>query len=180
AGNLGDQAVGRQHPGDRPGSSAGVEHDLHGHPETQIGGTEYQSRQSDRHTEADGRTDAGGGPFHHHARTGYPGTSAVIQDLDGNLISTVATVDGVPDRPAVWVGADRVAYVDHGTLRIAGLHTPVSIKTTRVDHGSLAGSPDGQFLAAQTSDGSMVIDLATGASRTRLPQGASGFAWSTK
>ena len=106
--------------------------------------------------------------------------SLQIRDLYGNLVSTVATVDGVPDRPAVWVGADRVAYVDHGTLRIAGLHTPVSIKTTRVDHGSLAGSPDGQFLAAQSSDGSMVIDLATGAARTRLPQGATGFAWSTK
>src|SRR5207244_13021987 len=95
--------------------------------------------------------------------------SLQIRDLYGNLISTVATVDGVPDRPAVWVGADRVAYVDHGTLRIAGLHTPVSIKTTRVDHGSLAGSPDGQFLAAQSSDRSMVIDLATGSSCTRPP-----------
>jgi hypothetical protein len=104
-----------------------------------------------------------------------------IRDLQGTLISTVATVKGVPDRPAVWVGSDRVAYLDHGALNVFGLHTPVKLtETYKVDQGSLAGSPDGQLIAAQTTDTSMVIDLATGAPRTSLPPGATGFAWSSK
>jgi len=107
-------------------------------------------------------------------------TSLQIHDLQGNLVSTVATVDGIPDRPAVWVGSDRVAYVDNGTLRVVGLHASVSIPALKVEQGSLAASADGQQLAAQTTDGAVVLDLATGATRTRLPQGATGFAWSSK
>jgi hypothetical protein len=104
-----------------------------------------------------------------------------IRDLQGNLISSVATVKGVPDRPAVWVGSDRVAYLDHGTLTVFGLHTPVKLtETYKVDQGNLAGSADGQLLAAQTTAGSSVIDLATGSPRTQLPQGATGFTWSSK
>jgi hypothetical protein len=107
--------------------------------------------------------------------------SLQIRDLQGNPLATVATVDGVPDRAAVWVGPDRVAYLDKGQLRVFGLHTPVNLTTTfRVDQGSLAGSTDGQLLAAQTTDHSVVIDLASGAPRTQLPQGATGFAWSSK
>jgi Bacterial Ig-like domain len=106
--------------------------------------------------------------------------SLQIRDLQGNLISTVATVSGIPDRPAVWLGSDRVAFVDNGTLRVVGLHTPVSLPALTVDHGSLAGSADGQLLALESTGGSLVIDLATGASRATLPRGATGFAWSSK
>ena len=106
--------------------------------------------------------------------------SLQIRDLQGNLISTVATVSGVPDRPAVWVGSDRIAYLDNGTLRVVGLHAAVSVPTVTVGQGSLAGSADGQLLAVESTGGSMVLDLATGTSRTSLPHGATGFAWSSK
>jgi len=121
-----------------------------------------------------------GGLFASWSLTSGNQANLQIRDLQGNLVSTVATVDGVPDRPAVWVGSDRIAYADNGTLRIVGLHAPISIRTLKVDHGSLAGSADGQLLAAQATDGSLVLDLATGAARTRLPRGATGFAWSSK
>ena len=122
-----------------------------------------------------------GGLFASWSLTSGNPASLQIRDLQGNLVSTVATVDGVPDRAAVWVGSDRVAYLDNGALKIVGLHAPVSIQSFKVDRGSLAGSADGQLLAAQTTDGgSVVIDLAAGAPRTRLPEGATGFAWSTK
>ena len=106
--------------------------------------------------------------------------SLQIRDLQGALISTVATVSGVPDRPAVWVGSDRIAYLDNGALRMVGLHTSVSLPTLKVDHGSLAGSADGQLLAVESTNGSEVIDLSTGVVRTHLPQGATGFGWSPK
>jgi hypothetical protein len=121
-----------------------------------------------------------GGLFASWSESSGNQTNLQIRDLQGNLVSTVATIDGVPDRPAVWLGADRIAYVDNGLLRIVGLHAPVNAPALKIDHGSLAGSPDRQLLAAQSTDGSMLIDLTTGVSRTRLPQGATGFAWSTK
>jgi len=103
-----------------------------------------------------------------------------VRDLQGNLVSTVATVDGVPDRPAVWIGPDRLAYVDQGVLRLVGLQSPVVAATLKVDHdGSLAASPNGQFLAVQSTTGSVVLDLTPSTTR-RLPDGATGFAWSSK
>ena len=105
-------------------------------------------------------------------------SSLQIRDLQGNLVSTAASVAGVPDRAAVWVGNDRVAYVDHGVLRIVGLHAPVNAATFKVDHGSLAGSVDGQLLAVESTAGSLVLDVASGDTRTKLPNGATGFAWS--
>ena len=103
-----------------------------------------------------------------------------IWDLQGNLQSTVATVDGVPDRPAVWLDSDRIAYVDNGTLRIAGLHGAIDAPKQKVDHGSLAASPSGQLLAVESVDHSVVIDLTSATAPRRLPDRATGFAWSTK
>ena len=102
-----------------------------------------------------------------------------VRDLQGNLISTAATVEGVPDRPAVWIGADRLASVDGGTLRIVGLHAPLETPALKVDHGSLAASPNGQLLAVQSTGGSVVLDL-TPAATQRLHDGATGFNWSAK
>ena len=102
-----------------------------------------------------------------------------VRDLQGNLVSTAATVDGVPDRPAVWIGSDRLAYVEKGTLRIVGLHAPIDAPALKVDHGSLAASPNGQLLAVQSTAGSIVLDLAPSPSQ-RLLDGATGFAWSAK
>jgi len=113
-----------------------------------------------------------------------PGSQANLEvwDLQGNLQSTVATVAGVPDRPAVWLDSDRLAYLDNGTLRIASLHGPVDAPKLKVDHGSLAASASGQYLAVETANQSVVLDLtaAPAAAPRRLPDGATGFAWSSK
>jgi len=110
-----------------------------------------------------------------------PGNQATLDvwDLQGNLQSTIATVDGVPDRPAVWLGSDRIAYLDKGMLRVTGLHAAVDAPKLKVDHGSLAASASGQFLAVESADRSLVIDL-TSATPRRLADGATGFAWSSK
>ena len=113
-----------------------------------------------------------------------PGNKATVDiwDLQGNLQSTVATVDGAPDRPAVWLDSDRLAYLDNGMLRIASLHGPVEAPQLKVDHGSLAASASGQYLAVEVAKQSLVIDLtaASAAAPRRLPDGATGFAWSSK
>ncbi|OLE36958.1 MAG: hypothetical protein AUG48_05755 [Actinobacteria bacterium 13_1_20CM_3_68_9] len=103
-----------------------------------------------------------------------------IWDLQGKLQSTIATVDGVPDRPAVWLDGDRIAYLDHGMLRVAGLHALVDAPNLKVDHGSLAASASGQFLAVESADRSVVIDFTPGTAARRLPDRATGFAWSLK
>jgi len=111
-----------------------------------------------------------------------PGNRATLDiwDLQGNLQSTVATVDGAPDRPAVWLDSDRIAYLDQGTLRVAGLHAAVDVPNLKVDHGSLAASATGQFLAVESADRSVVLDLTAGSAPRRLPDHATGFAWSSK
>jgi Big-like domain-containing protein len=111
-----------------------------------------------------------------------PGSQATLDiwDLQGNLQSTVATVDGAPDRPAVWLDSDRIAYLDKGTLKVAGLHAAVDVPKLKVDHGSLGASATGQFLAVESADRSVVIDLATTSAPRRLPDHATGFAWSSK
>jgi hypothetical protein len=112
-----------------------------------------------------------------------PGNQATLEiwDLQGNLQSTVATVSGVPDRPAVWLDSDRIAYLDNGSLRVAGLHASVDgVQKLKVDHGSLAASSTGQYLAVESASGSLVLDLNSAATARRLPDGATGFAWSSK
>jgi dipeptidyl aminopeptidase/acylaminoacyl peptidase len=94
----------------------------------------------------------------------------------------VATVDGVPDRPAIWLGSDRLAYLDKGALRIASLQGPVDAPKLKVDHGSLAASASGQYLAVETASQSVLVDLtaASAATPRHLPEGATAFAWSSK
>ncbi len=103
-----------------------------------------------------------------------------IWDLQGNLQATIANVDGVPDRAPVWIGADRVAYVDAGRLRIVDVHgSPLGGLAIRVQRGSMAGSPVGSLLAVEAVDSSTLTDVAA-LSSTTLPAGATGFAWSSK
>ena len=45
-----------------------------------------------------------------------------IWDLQGNPQGTIATLDGVPDRAPVWIGSDRIAYVNQGRLLIVDAH----------------------------------------------------------
>jgi Big-like domain-containing protein len=102
-----------------------------------------------------------------------------IRDLQGNLVATVASVDQAPDRAAVWLAAERVAYLKQGVLRIVDLHgNQVDTPALKVEQGSLAVSADGVKLAAAAADGAVVVDLSSAGGRVRLPQGAFGFVWS--
>ena len=103
-----------------------------------------------------------------------------IWDLQGNPQGTIATIDALPDRAPVWIGSDRIAYVNQGRLAIVDTHGgQVDTQPMRVQHGNLAGSPLGTLLAIESADGSIVLDLGSG-SLSRLPEGATGFAWSPK
>ena len=104
-----------------------------------------------------------------------------VRDLQGNLISSIATINGVADRPAVWVGTDRVAYVDNHLLRLVDLHgTQIEIPQLKLDHGSLAASPNGGLLAVESIDGPVILDLGAANAITKLRPGASGFTWSAR
>ena len=103
-----------------------------------------------------------------------------IWDLQGNPQGTLATLDSVPDRAPVWIGSDRIAYVNQGRLTIVDMHGgQVGAPAIAMQHGSLAGSPVSTLLAVESVDGSRVIDLALGSS-SPLPAGATSFAWSAK
>lgn len=104
-----------------------------------------------------------------------------IWDLQGNPQGTIATLDGVPDRAPVWIGSDRIAFINQGRLLVVDLHgAQVNARGIKMQRGSLAGSPLGMLLAVESVDGvSTVIDLASG-STSSLPGLATGFAWSSK
>jgi len=104
-----------------------------------------------------------------------------VWDLQGNPQATLATLDGAPDRAPVWIGEDRIAYVDQGRLHIVDLHgAQVAGTALRVGNGRLAASPTSARLAVEGADGSVILDLRAGGSSTNLTSGASGFAWSSK
>ena len=104
-----------------------------------------------------------------------------VWDLQGNLQATLATVDGAPDRAPVWIGEDRIAYVDQGRLHIVDLHgAQVGGAALRIGNGRLAASPTSPRLAVEGADGSLILDLRAGGPSTNLPSGATGFAWSSK
>ena len=105
-----------------------------------------------------------------------------VRDLQGTLIASVATINGSPDRAAIWVGSDRVAYLDNGILRLVDLHgAQIALPQLKVDHGSVAASPSGALLAIESVDGPRVLNLAvTPAAETKLHPGATGFDWSAK
>jgi hypothetical protein len=104
-----------------------------------------------------------------------------VWDLQGILQANLVTLGGVPDRAPVWIGEDRIAYVDQGRLHVVDLHgTQASGVTLRVGQGRLAASPTSPRLAVEGTDGSVVLDLRATGSPTSLPTGAASFAWSSK
>lgn len=106
-----------------------------------------------------------------------------VRDLQGNLVGTVATINGTPDRAPVWVGVDRLAYVDGGTLKLVDVHGVPQILPTlgKIQQGSIEASSNGTLLAVETVDASVVIDLSTPTPTvTTLPTGATDFDWSSK
>src|ERR1700682_232446 len=95
-----------------------------------------------------------------------------IWELQGHVQGTLATADAVPDRAPVWIGNDRIAYVNQGRLSIVDAHgAQVYPRTIRVQRGSVAGSPLGTLLAVESVDGSGLIDLTPG---SPLPLAAGG------
>src|SRR5438132_968604 len=122
-----------------------------------------------------------GGLFAFWQMSGNRGT-LVYGALDGSGGDPVAlaTIDGAPDRAPVWLGKDRVAYLDAGRLRVVDLHgAQVQLASSVNVSGSLAGSPDGTLIAAETLSGSSIYDAGSGKVSKPLPQGATGFSWSS-
>src|ERR1700687_5958664 len=104
-----------------------------------------------------------------------------VWDMQGTLQASVATLDGLPDRAPVWIGEDRIAYVDQGRLHVVDLHgTQTSGLTLRGGRGPRAASPTSPQLAVEGADASVILDLRAAGSPTSLPSGAGGFAWSPK
>jgi Big-like domain-containing protein/WD40 repeat protein len=100
-------------------------------------------------------------------------------DDDGSHAIQVATVGGVPNRPATWVGSDRLAYDDGGTLRLVDLQgNPPPLTIAITPGASAAAINDGRFLATATADGATLFDVASGQSKVVSAGVATAFAWS--
>jgi len=100
-------------------------------------------------------------------------------DDDGSHAVKVTTVGTPPDRSPVWVGSDRLAYVDGGQLRVVDLRGAVNPGLKFNVSGSLAASPDGKSLALETPNGPALYDIGASA-QSPLPTGASKFSWSAR
>jgi len=99
---------------------------------------------------------------------------------DGTHATQVATVGGLPNRPATWVGSDRLAYGDGGTLRLVDLQgTPPPLTVAITPGAAAAAINDGRFLATATADGATLFDVATGQSKVVSAGTATTFAWSS-
>jgi len=102
-----------------------------------------------------------------------------VQDAFGTALARWP-LDGVPDRAPVWIGSDRIGYINQGRLVIVDVHGGhVNGPAIRMQRGSLAGSSVSSLLAVESVDESTVMDVASG-SLSPLPTGATGFAWSPK
>lgn len=101
-----------------------------------------------------------------------------VRNLQGTvLVASVAIISSHPDRPAVWLGSDRLAYLNDGVLRIVDLHgTAIATPALKVT-GTMAAAPNGLVLAVASDRGSLILEL-TSMTTTPLPAGATGFAWS--
>src|ERR1700730_7931952 len=104
-----------------------------------------------------------------------------VWDLQGVWQANLVTLGGVPDQAPVWIGQDRIAYVDQGRLHVVDLHgTQASGITLSVKQGRFTASPTSPRLAVEGADASVVLDMRTTGSTTSSTTGASGFAWSSK
>lgn len=102
-------------------------------------------------------------------------------DEDGSHASKVASVQIAPDRPAAWVGNDRLAYTDAGSLRLADLQgtlLPLSIAVAA--DAAVAANPEGTALATMTAQGPTLLDVGSGRSQVISAGTATEFAWSTR
>ena len=104
-----------------------------------------------------------------------------VWDMQGVLQANLVTLGGIPSRAPVWIGEDRIAYVDQGRLHVVDLHgTQLGGMTLSVGRGRIAASPTSPRLAVEGQDDSVILDLRAAGSSTSLPTGATSFAWSSK
>ena len=101
-----------------------------------------------------------------------------VRDLQGVVRAPrLATVTGRPERAPLWLGSDRIAYLENGSLRVVDLHgTSIALPELHVT-GPMAASASGLLLALKLDSGSVVLDLSA-IKTSLLPVGATGFAWS--
>jgi hypothetical protein len=119
-----------------------------------------------------------GGAFADWQETSPDRSTLEVRDLQGNVqVASVATVNGRPDGAAVWLGADRLAYVNAGALTVVDLHGTIIAAPVLQVSGAMAASRNGLHLALKSTTGSVVLDL-TSMQTAPLPDGAAGFAWS--
>lgn len=101
-------------------------------------------------------------------------------DEDGSHAARVASLQGVPTRPAAWVGNDRLAYADGSTLRLVDLRGgPLPLSIAMVPNGAVAATPDGRVLATPTRQGPTLFEVASGRSQVVSAGTATELAWST-
>jgi Tol biopolymer transport system component len=111
---------------------------------------------------------------------GQPSLWISAIDEDGSHALQVASQQAAPGRPAIWVGNDRLAYVEGSSLRLVDLQgsaLPLSIPVTA--DSPVAASADGRALAALTPQGTSLFDVSSGRSQVMTPGVAAEFAWST-
>jgi hypothetical protein len=122
----------------------------------------------------------GGGKFAFWRLESGNKSSLRVGTLDGSSMdgTVVATVNGSPSRPAIWLDGGRLAFLEDGNLKLVdGQGTAVAIPQIHVT-GSIAPAPDGRKLALETANGPLILDTTT-QQTFGLPTGATSFGWST-
>ncbi|TMD13360.1 MAG: hypothetical protein E6J00_08500 [Chloroflexi bacterium] len=115
--------------------------------------------------------------FWHRAGDHYA-LMETVSSATGEEATQLATVTAAPQAEPVWVGSDRVGYVDGGVFHLVDLQGNAVSTALIAVSGGVAGSPDGRRLAVEGPSGSAVYDLTAGGS-TALTAGATGFSWSS-
>jgi len=102
-------------------------------------------------------------------------------DDDGSHATQVASLPGTPTGPATWIGKDRLAYGDGGTLHLVDLQgTQLPLNVAIVPGSPVAATADGHILATLTAQGPTVLDTASGRSQVIMAGTATDLAWSTQ
>ncbi len=91
----------------------------------------------------------------------------------------VATLHGLPDRAPIWVGADRVAYVEGSALHVIDLQGNELPSPPFKIRAAVAAAADGRVLAAVTPDGLVLYELASQRTMPLRLGSAVSLAWSS-
>jgi Tol biopolymer transport system component len=111
--------------------------------------------------------------------SGQPSLWITAIDDDGSHATQVASQQSAPGQPAVWVGNDRLAYVEGTALRLVDIQgSALPLNITISADAPVAASIDGHALATLTPQGATLFDVASGRSQVMTPGVAAQFAWS--